>query len=1049
MTAARNPPAFNWFVEVNNGWLMLKRIVKFSLNFRGITIALACLMAGYGLYSISRARYDVYPDFIQPQLKIKTLAPGFSPGQVEKLVTTPIEQALAGGVGAEKTFSNSLAGISIVKVLFPGSSNIFRDRQAVSARLLQVAATLPPNVGTPVLMPLGSSIRWVTVVGITGKTNNLRHLRTVADWVMQPRLLAVHGVSEVAIYGGLEKDYRIELIPSRLIQYGLTVRQVIAAARGATGLMGAGFLTTPNQSMTLRVHGQIQSIKQLGRTAVAIHGSQVVTLMDVAHIRLSHLPQVGAVSIMGKPGVLLMIAQAYGSNLLRVSAQVKMTLASLRPVLAENGIVLHDKILQSSDFITTALHNLLDSLLFGAGLVILVLVMFLGDWRTSLISCLAIPLSLLAAVAILTHLGQTLNTMTLGGLAVAIGEVVDDAVIDVENITRRLRINALAAAPHGTLGVVLRASLEVRSSVVFATFAVILVFLPIFGLSGLAGRFFAPLGVAYIAAVLSSLILALTLTPALCMTLLPQVAVRRHDAWLTSHLKAGYRRLLTSVESHRIVMMLLVAVVTLSGLALTPFLKVTFLPRLNERNYVVHLALAAGSSLAQSITLGNRITADLRKIPYIQHIEQRAGKPALAGDVLGPQYSEYLIRLKALSPAQARKFRAAMARLINKFPGVLLYYNTVLSERINETISGSGAPVAVQVIGNKFGAIQQASSLLAAALRKIPGARSVAPQTAWNAPEIQVKLRRDQLQRWGLSPMKVMTRVHMLLRGKLVGHVYHGTRVWPVLVTMAPGAAARVSGIGKLPIRTPGGTWISLADVARIYEGPGFYRISHINGQRAQLINIHLQGTTAGQYVQAARKAVAGLHLPAGVEVNFTGSAAAAATAEHDLLIHSGMALVGILLLLCVVLKYIHNVMLLLVNLPLALVGGVLAAWMCGGELSLGAMIGFITLFGITLRNSIMLMSHYQHLVTREGRTWNSATAIEGAVDRLPAILMTALVAALGLLPLALGSGAPGREIEGPLAEVIVGGLLTSTLLNLLILPTLAARFGRFGDQPR
>lgn len=1026
---------------------MLKRIVKFSLHFRGIIIALACILAGYGFYSISRARYDVYPNFIQPQLKIKTLAPGLSPIQVEKLVTTPIEQSLAGGVGAQKTFSNSLAGISIVKVLFPSSSNIAIDREIVSQRLLQVAATLPPTVHTPVLMPLSSSVRWVRVVGITSATNNLRRLRTVADWVMQPRLLAVHGVSEVAIYGGLQKDYQIELIPGRLVQYGLTVHQVLAAARGATGLMGAGFVTTPNQSMTLRVHGQIQSLKQLGQTAVAIHGSHVVTLADVAHIRLSHLPQVGAVSIMGKPGVLLMIAQAYGSNLLHVSAGVKKALGTLKPVLAENGIVLHDKILQSSDFITTALHNLLDSLLIGAALVIVVLVVFLGDWRTSLISCLAIPLSLLAAVAILTHLGQTLNTMTLGGLAVAIGEVVDDAVIDVENITRRLRINALAAAPRSALGVVLQASLEVRSSVVFATFAVILVFLPIFGLGGLAGRFFAPLGFAYIAAVLSSLVLALTLTPALCMTLLPQVAVRRHDAWLTSHLKTGYRRLLTAVENWRIAVMVLVAIVTLGGLALMPFLKVAFLPRLNERNYVVHLALAAGSSLHQSIALGNRITADLRKIPYIQQIEQRAGKPALAGDVLGPQYSEYLIRLKALSPSQAGKFRTAMARLIKKFPGVLLYYNTVLSERINETISGSGSPVAVQVTGNSFTAIERASSLLTQTLRKVPGARSVAPQTAWNAPEIQVELRRRQLQRWGLSPMRVMTRVHMLLRGRMVGHVYHGTRVWPVVVTMSPGSASRISSIGRLPVRTPGGTWIPLSDVARIYEGHGFYRISHINGQRAQMINIHLKGVTASQYVNAAMQAVAKLHVPSGVVVNFTGSAAAVATAQHDLLVHSGIALIGILLLLFVVLRYVNNVLLLLMNLPLALVGGVLAVWICGGELSLGAMIGFITLFGITLRNSIMLMSHYRHLVTREGRTWNSATAIEGAVDRLPAILMTALVAALGLLPLAVGSGAPGREIEGPLAQVIVGGLFTSTLLNLLILPTLAARFGRFDGR--
>ncbi len=1026
---------------------MLKRIVNFSLHFRGIIIALAFILLGYGTYSITHARYDVYPNFVPPQLTIKTLAPGFSPRQVEKLVTTPIEQALAGGVGARTTYSHSLQGISVIKVLFPSATNIYRDQQAVSQRLAQVSGTLPPDVHTPVLMPINSSIRWVTVVGITSKTNDIRQLRTVADWIMQPRLLAVHGVSEVAIYGGLQKDYRIELIPVRLIQYGLTVRQVLAAARSATGLEGAGFVTTPNQTMTLRVHGQIQSLQQLGETTVAKHGSHVITLADVADIRLSHLPQVGAVSIMGQPGVLLMIGQAYGSNLLKVSAGVTKALRSLQPVLAQKGVVLHGKILQSADFITVALHNLMDSLLIGAGLVILVLVLFLGDWRTSLISCLAIPLSLLAAITILIHLGQTINIMTLGGLAVAIGEVVDDAVIDVENITRRLRINALAAVPRNALGVVLHASLEVRSAVVFATFAVILVFLPIFGLGGLAGRFFTPLGMAYIAAVLSSLLLALTLTPALCMTLLPQVAVNRHDAWLTGHIKAGYRRLLTMVETWRVAVIMLVAAVTLTGLALAPFLKTEFFPRLNERNYVVHMALVAGSSLQQSIAIGNRVTAGLRKISYIQEIEQRSGRSNLAGDVLGPQYSEYLVRLKPLTPTQAKKFRADMAKLIKTFPGVLLYYNSVLSERINETISGSGAPVAVQIIGNKFADIEKASAMITAVLKKVPGSRSVAPQTAWNAPEIQISLRRRQLQRWGLSPMDILARIDLLVHGLTIEHIYHGIRIWPLVVTMTPHIAHRIARIREIPIRTPDGTWIPLSDVARVYEGRGFYLISHINGQRAQMINIHLKGVTAGEYVKAAQQAMAKIHLPAGVLVNFTGSAEAAARAQHDLLVHSGIAVVGIVLLLFIVLKNINNVLLLLMNLPLALVGGVLAAWMNGGVLSLGALVGFITLFGITLRNSIMLMSHYQHLVNREGRTWNVQTAMDGAVDRLPAILMTALVAALGLLPLALGAGAPGREIEGPLAQVIVGGLFTSTLLNLIVLPTLAARWARFSSH--
>ncbi len=1023
---------------------MLKRIVKYSLRFRGVIIALAFMLAGYGLYSIHRSRFDVYPSFIQPQLKIKTVAPGFSPKQVEKLVTTPIEQALAGGTGAVRTISNSMQGISIVKVLFAGSSNIYRDQQAVAERLSQVSGMLPAGVQTPVLMPLASSVRWVTVVGITSRTNDLRALRTAADWVMRPRLLAARGVSEVAIYGGLTKDYRIEIRPHKLMQYGVSVAQVMAAARNAGALTGAGFVVTPNQQMTLRVHGQIHAITELRKAIVTEHAGAQITLADVAHVRISHLPQVGAVSIMGRPGVLLMIGQAYGSNLLSVSRRVARTLDALKPALAQKGISLDDKILQSSDFITTAIHNLASSLLAGAGLVILVLIVFLGDWRTCLISCLAIPLSLLAGVTLLRLTGQSLNTMTLGGLAVAIGEVVDDAVIDVENITRRLRLNATAAAPRPVLGVVLRASVEVRGAVVFATLAVVLVFLPIFGLSGLAGKFFAPLGIAYIAAVLSSLTLALTLTPALCLTLLPRDAARQHDAWLTSHLKRIYRRVLKLVQRRRVMVAAAALVVTAGGLLAAMFLNLGFFPRLNERNYVVHLALAAGSSLQQSIAVGNRVTAELRQIPYVQQVEQRSGRSGLGGDVLGPQYSEFLIRIKSLTPGQARKFRADMQRIIKRFPGVLLYYNTVLSERINETISGSGAPVVVQVTGNKFQSLQKAVRLLTPILHGIPGARSVAAQSIWHAPEIHVRLRRRRLAQWGLAAGKVLNEVRLLVHGRSVGRIYHGTRIRQLMVTFSSRYGGRISNIKRVPIRTPAGHWIRLGDVVRLYEASGFYRISHINGQRAELISVHLQGATAGEYTAAAEKAVARVKVPAGIVIRFTGTAAAAQRARVDLLVHSAIALAGVLMFLAVGLVYIRNVLLLLVNLPMAMVGGVVAIWLSGGLLSLGAMVGFVTLFGITLRNSIMLLSHYRHMVIHEGRTWNADTAIDGAVDRLPAILMTAMVAALGLLPLALGSGAPGREIEGPLAQVIVGGILTSTALNLLVLPTLAAKFGKF-----
>ncbi|NNM86211.1 MAG: efflux RND transporter permease subunit [Phycisphaerales bacterium] len=1028
---------------------MLKRIVKFALLFRGVIIALACVLAGCGVYSLQSARYDVYPDFIHPQLAIKTLAPGFTPRQVEKIVTTPIEQALAGGVGSQKIFSKSMQGISVVKVLFPSNSNIYRDQQAVAVRLTQIAGELPPGVGPPALMPLSSSIRWVTVAGITSKLATLRHLRTVGDWIMKPRLLAVPGVSEVAVLGGLSKDYELDLRPGRLIQYHVSVRQVLAAARRATGVVGAEFVSTANQTMALRVHSQARTLKALAQTVVVSNGAQVVTLGDVTRVRSGHLPPVGAAAINGQPGVLLMIALAYRANLLTVTAGVKAALASLKPVLQKQGIVLHSKIVQSADFITTAIHNLTDSLLIGAGLVIVVLVLFLGDWRTSLISCLAIPMSMLSGIAVLVFLGFTLNTMTLGGLAVAIGEVVDDAVIGVENVIRRLRQNALSSRPRADWRVVLDATLEVRVAVMFATTAVIMVFLPIFGLTGLAGRFFAPLGAAYVAAVLSSLVLAVTLTPALCQTLLPKKAQRGGDAPLTAWLKRRYRSLLIMVERHRRPVIILVAAATTVAVGLMIPLKRTFLPKLNERTYVLHLVLISGSSLQQSIALGNRVEQALKKIPYVEEVAQHAGRATLAGDVVGPESSSFFIKVHPLSPTEAAQFRADLGDLTKRFPGVLLYYNTQLSERINETISGSGAPVIVQVTGNHFAPLARAAGLITAALKKLPGAVSVAPQTAWKAPQINIRPRAgSRLARWGLTRVQVARSAQLLVHGQTVGHLYHGIRIRPLIVRYPSRWSTGTASIGGLPIETAGGTWIPLSEVAHVYEAAGFYSISDLGGQRAQMIAVHLAGTSAASFVQQAQAVIARLKLPAGVVVGFAGSAQRAASALHGLIFHALVALVGIVLLLFVVLRYWPNVALLMMNLPLALAGGVAAAWVSGGVLSLGAMVGFVTLFGITLRNSIMLMSHYQHLVAREGRTWDTATAIEGAIDRLPAILITALVAAFGLLPLALGSGAAGREIEGPLAQIIVGGIFTSTLLNLIVLPTLAARWARFDSRP-
>lgn len=1022
---------------------MFQQIIRLALGNRVLVLAAALIIIIFGIWSLSAARYDVYPAFIQPQLKIKTLAPGYSSSQVEKLVTARIERALSGGVGAVQIVSNSLEGISVVKVLFPDNSNIYRDQQLVAERLSVVNGRLPSGVRPPVLRPLSASIRWVAVAAITGKKTSLRHLRTIADWQIKPALLGITGVSEVAVFGGLTKEYQYRLHPSRLVALHVPLRQVLRAARGATSVGGVGFVDTPNQRLDVRAHGQAQTLRQFGHAVVAYHDGGALTMANVATVKVGHSPVIGQCHFDGRPAVLLMIGLTYGANLIKTSHQVQGMLASFKTNLAARHVHVHARILDSAVMVRLALHNLLRSLLLGAVLVAIVLLVFLGHWRTAIISCVAIPISFFSAIVILVHSGQTINIMTLGGLAIAIGEVVDDAVIDVENITRRLRLNRASTAPQPAWRVVLGASLEIRASVVYATIAVLLVFVPVYALGGIAGRFFRPMALAYMAAVGSSLIVALTLTPVLCLILLGSEKVGNQDSWVAQKLKKIY----TQILSPCLGLPWLAAAAAVAALALCIILatreKAEFLPRLNEQNYVLHVALASGSSIGQSMALGDRITRRLLKFPAVLAVEQRCGRANYGGDVLGPQYSEFMIKIRNLAPEKALRFRHQMQHLVHEFPGALMSFNSLLTERIDETLSGSTAPVVVRVIGNNLAHIQMATQELSTVLRKIPGAGTVAPQTPWFAPRISIRLRRAAIAKWGLTPRAVLQAVPLGTNGIIVGHVYHGIRTRRVVLMLPNQQRHSIAALKRMLLPTPRG-YVPLDVVAHIRQTVGFYRISHFDSQRAQMINVHLRHITAGGFVAKAQAALAKIHLPVGVQVQFAGSAGAQQKAFSQLLEHILLAGLIILVILNIPFGSWPPIALLVINLPLAFIGGLAAILLTGHALSLGAMVGFVTLMGITMRNGIMLLCHYRHLVLVEGQKWSKATALQGAADRLPAIMMTALIAIAGLAPLALGAGSPGQELEGPLALVVVGGVITSTFLNLFILPTLAARWCRF-----
>lgn len=1024
---------------------LLAVIVGFSLRRRGVVIALALLLAGYGLYAASKAKYDVFPEFAPPQATIQTEALGLAPEQVEVLVTQPVENAVNGVPGVTTMRSQSIQGLSVITVTFDAESDIFRDRQNLSERLASIAAQLPNGVHAPAMTPLTSSTSFVLAIGLTSSKRTLMDVRTIADWVLKPRLLAVPGVAKVAVFGGDEKQFQIQLRPDRLIKFGLTLDEVLDAARRATGVIGAGFIDNPNQRIILQTLGQAATPDQIGRAVIRQEKGANLTLADVADVRIAPAPPVGAALVDGKPGVQLVISEQYQANTMAVTQAVDHALDDLRPELVGQGILLHADVFRPANFIEIATRNVRRSLGLGAAMVVVVVALFLFNWRISAIALTAIPSSLLAAVAVMVQYGVSLNTMTLGGLAIAIGLLVDDAIIVVENIHRRLGENRLKDHPRASLGVVFEATLEVRSAVVYATVAVALVFLPVLTLPGLAGRLFSPLAAAYLLATLASLLVAVTVTPALCLAVLPQSVSPDRESPVTHWLKTKYPALIGFVEKRFAWMIVAITLSTLTALATIPFLGGGFLPELKEGHYIIHMSTIPGTSLEESLRTGRRVADELMKLPFVQSVSQRAGRAELADDTYGPHYSELNVALKPLSGDQAQSAPEDIRNAVARIPGVSFSVKTFLTERVEETLSGYTAAVVVNVYGNDLDALDADAGRVARALGKVSGAVEVQLQSPPGAPEIGIRLRPEALTRWGMDAGDVLNAVETAFQGLIVGQVYDGNRVFDVTVVLAPTARRTIADVGALPLRNPAGAFVRLGQLADVYATSGRFAVLHNGARRVQTITCEVVGRDVESFVSDARKALAAkVRLSPGSYVEFGGSSEAQAAAARDLLVHSVMAAAAIVLLLWVVLGEWRNLALVLLNIPFALVGGVLAVAVTGGGISLGSLVGFVTLFGITLRNSVMLLSHFNHLVTVEGMAWGADAAVRGARERLSPILMTAFATALGLLPLALGSGDPGREIEGPMALVILGGLFTSTMLNLLVMPSLALRFGKF-----
>ncbi len=1025
---------------------MLTALVRQSIRHRGVVLGLALALVVYGAGVVADARLDVFPEFAPPQVSIQTEAPGFSPDQVEVLVTKPIEDAINGVDGIAAVRSQSIQGLSVITAVLAEHEDIYRARQSVAERLGEAAGRLPATVEPPVLTPLTSSSSTILVVGVTSARRTLMEQRTFVDWVLRPRLLATPGVSKVAVFGGDVRQLQIQLDPDLLRLHRIGVAEVVDAARQATGVRGAGVLDGANQRITVRAEGQALTPRALGETVVRERDGAVLRLGDLGQVVEAPAPRFGEGGVNGERGLVIVISAQLGANTKIVAQRAEEALARVEPAMRAEGLQLHRDIFRPSEFIDLALRNILTSLLLGAALVAVILLVFLADAGAAVISLTAIPLSLLAALIVLDRLGFGINTLTLGGLAIALGEVVDDAIIDVENIARRLRENRALAEPRRIPAVVLDASLEVRSSVVYATFVVALVFVPVLTLTGVQGALFRPLGIAYILAILASLVVALTVTPALTLIFLGRREHRAHESPVLGWLKARYARVLGGLAERPGVVVAAVGLVCLAAIATLPYFGATFLPEFREGHYLVHMSAVPGTSLDESFRLGVEVTRALRRDPRVRSVAQRIGRAELSEDTWGTHYTEFEVDLVPLTGEDAETVQDDLRDILAGFPGVNFAIRGFLAERIEETLTGSTAELVVRIYGDDLDSLDVAARRVAETLGAIRGAADVQYDPPPVAPEALVRLRPAELPRYGLRPEEVLATVETATRGTVVAQTFDGNRATDVVVTLLPASRTRPEDLRALPVTSSGGRQVELGQVADVARITGRFLIAHVGARRVQTVTANVRGRDVEgvtRDLEARLGPSAG--LPAGVYAEVGGTGAAQRQARRELLRDSLLAGAGIVMLLWVAFGESSRLWLVLANLPFALVGGVLAVFATGGLLSLGSLVGFVTLFGIATRNAVMLISHYDHLVTAEGQLWGPATAVRGALERLGPILMTALVTALGLLPLALGSGDPGREIEGPMAIVILGGLLTSTVLSLFVLPVAALRWGRFG----
>ena len=1028
----------------------MRRVVAASLRFRWIVLFLAAGVLALGFVQIPETKVDVFPEFAPPQVEIQTIALGNSSNEVEQLITVPIENQLGGIEGLEDMRSKSVAQLSSIRLIFSPGTDELRARQLVAERLSQITASLPTWASPPFMMPALSATSRILKIGLTSEEVNMIDMSTIAYWKIRSRLLRVPGVAQVAIWGERLPQRHVQVDPAKLAQHGVTLQQTMDAAADAldAGLLmysdGAivgtgGFVETADQRLTIRHVQPITGPEQLGKVPVLERDGKVVRLADLGPVLVDSGPLIGDAVVDDGPGLLLVVQKYRGANTLEVTRGVEEAMAEMAPGL--RGIEVDTTIFRPATFIEQSIHNLTRAMWLGIGLVVLIIVAFLFEWRTAFISLIAIPLSLVAAVLVLDAAGVTLNVMVLAGLVVAIGVVVDDAIIDVENIVRRLRAARAAGSPVSTRAIVLDASVEVRSAITYATVINVVAVVPVLFLEGLSGSFFRPLVLSYALAVGVSMVVALSVTPALCLIMLSRGALVHRESPLMRVLKRGYRAVLAPLISRPLPAVATMVVLVLAALATVPWLGSQLLPNFKERDFLMHWLTQPGTSVTEETRISVSACRDLQEIPGVRNCGSHIGQALLADEVYGVDFGENWI---SVSPeVDYDETLDRVQQTVAYYPGLYRDVQTYLRERIKEVLTGSSESIVVRIYGPDLEVLRTQAHDIEKRIADIEGIVDAHASFQTDLPHIEVEPDLAAARRYGLKPGDIRRQASTLIASEEVSDIYAGGRAYDVHVTAIPSARDSVTDVENLQLDTPTGQRVRLSDVAEVRLAPTPNAIEREKQSLRIDVGANVEDRDLASVVTDVEKRLAGVTFPLGYHFEVLGESTELDAAQDKLLVFGLAAAVTILLLLQAAFGSLRLAVMTFVLLPMALVGGVLAAAVSGGVLSLGSLVGFLAVFGIAARNGILMVSHFQRLERDEGLPFGRDLVIQGATERLAPILMTALATGLALVPLVVAGSIPGHEIEHPMAIVILGGLLTATVLNLFVLPSLYLRFGR------